>query len=99
MSKHSPLPWRTLLPNDTLIVSATGVETAQTLGDYHAGDADVMEADAAFIVRACNSHHDLLEALRYYASPEAWTVNQVEGADGDYGAKARAAIAKATGEA
>jgi hypothetical protein len=31
-------------------------------------------------------------ALRYYASDAAWTCAQVEGADGDYGKNARAAL-------
>jgi len=32
------------------------------------------------------------KALEWYASDEAWTVSQVEGADGDYGKRARAAL-------
>jgi hypothetical protein len=35
----------------------------------------------------------LEEALRYYASDAAWTCAQVEGANGDYGRIARAALA------
>jgi hypothetical protein len=31
-------------------------------------------------------------ALKWYASAEAWTVAQVEGPDGDYGDRARAAL-------
>ena len=34
----------------------------------------------------------LRAALRYYASDAAWTCAQVEGADGDYGRIARAAL-------
>jgi len=35
----------------------------------------------------------LRAALRHYASDAAWTCAQVEGADGDYGKIARAALA------
>jgi hypothetical protein len=35
----------------------------------------------------------LRAALRYYASDVAWTCAQVEGANGDYGRIARAALA------
>ena len=34
----------------------------------------------------------LREALEWYASPAAWTMEQVEGGDGDYGNRARAAL-------
>ena len=34
-----------------------------------------------------------VEALEYYASAEAWTAKQVEGPDGDYGNRARSALA------
>ena len=37
----------------------------------------------------------LREALEWYASPAAWTMEQLEGAHGDYGARARAALAAA----
>jgi hypothetical protein len=35
----------------------------------------------------------LTDALRYYDSDEAWSQGQVEGPNGDYGKKARAALA------
>lgn len=35
----------------------------------------------------------IVDALAWYASDEAWTVEQVEGPDGDYGRRARAALA------
>jgi hypothetical protein len=35
----------------------------------------------------------LRAALRYYASDAAWTYAQCEGPDGDYGKRARAALA------
>lgn len=39
----------------------------------------------------------LVEALRYYASYYAWTIGEVEGPNGDYGRRGRAALAFAKG--
>jgi uncharacterized small protein (DUF1192 family) len=36
----------------------------------------------------------LAKALRWYASPEAWTTSEVEGPDGDYGRRASDALAR-----
>jgi len=38
--------------------------------------------------------NEAIEALRWYASDEAWTMQQLEGADGDYGQRARAFLDK-----
>jgi hypothetical protein len=35
---------------------------------------------------------ELEAALRWYASHEAWTAHEIEGPDGDYGKRARAAL-------
>jgi hypothetical protein len=52
-------------------------------------------ADAAFIVRACNSHHELLAALeRYFSEMEIGDEGQRDMAG--FEKQARAAIAKAT---
>ena len=40
----------------------------------------------------CQEIERLRAALRYYASDAAWTIAQVEGAYGDYGQIARAAL-------
>jgi hypothetical protein len=51
-------------------------------------------AAAEAAVRA-DATRELVEALEWYASNEAWTVDQLEGSNGDYGNRARAALKKA----
>ncbi len=102
-SKHTPGPWSVgtrgdgtpgYVYCDNELGSAVAIVYGKPL-EYTVFSRAEEIANARLIAAA----PDLLEALRYYASPETWTINQVEGPDGDYGAKARAAIAKATGEA
>lgn len=67
MVEHTPGPWTVAKRNSKLVslISANseggdangGVYVAKTQGP----DSD---ANAAFIIRACNSHYDLIEALR-----------------------------------
>lgn len=73
MSKHTPLPWATG-PSGWRMTE----EYNQPFGIYELGKPnlitgcfkdvkggiEVTEANAAFIVRACNSHYELLEALK-----------------------------------
>lgn len=67
MAEHSPLPWKVDMTHrgDQIFVDADGEE----LGYLYTNDgADEptwlpVEANAAFIVRACNSHAALVEAL------------------------------------
>ena len=65
---------------------------------YAGYDPAVNAANAAFIVRACNSHYRLVEALKA-------CLNFIENTEGEMGEtlasgdKARAAIIQATGEA
>ena len=104
MTEHSPkelidLPWSAEPTGDGLtwaIFDSSGGEVAYVDAVYEGG-GDVLLADAsdraAFIVRAVNSHAQLVEALEWYASDEAWTCQQVEGPDGDYGRRAKAALA------
>ena len=40
---------------------------------------------------------EIVEALSWYASDAAWTMEQVEGSHGDYGARARATLTKIKG--
>ena len=44
------------------------------------------------LTEAADEIERLRAALRYYASDAAWTIAQVEGAYGDYGQIARAAL-------
>ena len=102
MSKHTPGPWHVgeveeIDPEDSQenginIMSAEGYYIAGVIGGFSDG---VQEANAAFIVRACNAHDELVAALRAYVEND------------DIGARlrsqrflnARAALAKARGEA
>lgn len=56
-------------------------------------DPDTMRALAALVASQDAEISRLREALEWYASDEAWTIKQVEGSDGDYGRRARAALA------
>jgi hypothetical protein len=65
MSKHTPLPW-TLSDNphqkECLDILGSGYVVASA---WAGGDMDNdYEANAEYIVRAVNSHEDLLEALK-----------------------------------
>ena len=83
MSEHSPLPWhcndedkypRDILHGEELIATAypMGMVNSEAIG----------EANARFIVRACNSHEALMVALRRIAT-EHVAYEQNEG--GSYG--------------
>jgi len=43
---------------------------------------------------SADANEELVEALRWYASPDAWTRWQLEGPDGDYGNRARAILTR-----
>jgi hypothetical protein len=68
--EHTPGPWeagneakgedpRMVYCND-----ATGQRVADCTGIYLFHTDEVMRANAAFIVRACNAHYQMLEALK-----------------------------------
>jgi hypothetical protein len=61
--KHTPLPWRTALTDETSIVGSDNSDVASMSGDYHGGDHENMAANAALICRAVNSHAELVAAL------------------------------------
>lgn len=53
--KHSPLPWQV---REKQILALNGDDL------FHIETADIFkQEDADFIVRACNSHYELIEAL------------------------------------
>lgn len=65
--KHSPLPWKVLdLKPPPPAISIGGSENTGAIatmwGRFCLGDE--RQANAEFIVRACNSHYELLEALK-----------------------------------
>jgi len=63
-AKHTPIPWRIERQSNGLHA------VCADLAKRHGGSTpfslatDIRVANAEFIVRACNSHADLLEALR-----------------------------------
>lgn len=62
--KHSPLPWKTTNGYYGPIIDCPdGQERVCTVDG--ARSPDEKEANAAFIVRACNNHYQLVEALKY----------------------------------
>lgn len=56
-TKHTPTPWKTNTAVATYIQAADGCHIAKTDDGY---ETDLREANAAFIVRACNSHDALV---------------------------------------
>lgn len=61
---HTPLPWLQGKPYVEEIHSLRKRTVAITNANDRRFEPED-EANAEFIVRACNSHYDLLEALRY----------------------------------
>lgn len=62
--QHSPLPWRVRDDYDHVVTGADGRALMECWfrGHRYAGAASDAAANARFIVRACNSHADLLDA-------------------------------------
>lgn len=73
--KHSPLPYKWVTPADSdkfthelmYLVDGNGLKIL-SCGDsthyYPSEGEEPYSADAEFIVRACNNHYELLEALK-----------------------------------
>jgi hypothetical protein len=94
MSKHAPGPWRLSATDDTLVRSADNGLVAVAHGDYGC-DWEVMEANARLIASAPELLQELENALMIFEFGEDdKTVLAPK-----WVARARAAIAKATGEA
>ena len=55
--KHTPLPWRAGDAGQTVFGPPNGNPSPQTIAPY------LSRGNVAFIVRACNSHYELLETL------------------------------------
>lgn len=63
---HTPTPWRVAeCPEDIIGADDAAVATTDTSVISMISPEDVRAANAAFIVRAVNSHDKLVEALRY----------------------------------
>ncbi|MDP2358687.1 MAG: hypothetical protein Q8M31_21890 [Beijerinckiaceae bacterium] len=95
----TPRPWKTSLPDETLIHAEDGSQVAITFQGDDDYEANYMRlsADAELIVRAVNAHGDMLAALKdmFFNSLHG------NGLDAHHKARdrARAAIAKAEGRA
>lgn len=102
-TKHTPTPWYLADDDDCRICCPEeDVCTADTHRDEYSPDEDEAIANAAFIVRAVNSHDALVEALQSLLDE---TLNCVDdgtlprdAVDNNAGVKkARTALAKARG--
>lgn len=81
MSKHTELPWRspgTMVRDAGPAFAPIAANTliAKVYSTAYKDDAQAL-ANAAFIVRACNSHYELLEALKAFTF-EGFTLHEVE---------------------
>jgi hypothetical protein len=96
---HTPGPWTHNFGQDGWLIEAADEEQTyrvacvfEDIGAYRIPDADNRddegEANARFIVQACNSHDELLEALRPLAALGLWEDNYPP--DSDEYAEARA---------
>jgi hypothetical protein len=67
--KHTPTPWRTTKTQPNVVCNSGGDKwiARATIGHSKSprfiADADIAEANAAFIVKAVNCHDDLLNEL------------------------------------
>jgi hypothetical protein len=76
MTKHTALPWKVVaedIGDETFIYAPVGIKGADGFDvvSYEGGftpnsewKLDVIKANADFIIRACNSHDELVEALK-----------------------------------
>jgi hypothetical protein len=101
-AKHTPTPWF----NDGVYVCAAGDDiygsSVATAIDDGLTCNSVKIANAEFIVTACNSHEELLDALKAVLSEAEFLIRFAPGGDkgdkSDAMLRAHAAIAKAEGK-
>ena len=62
--KHTPLPWKVALLGELIVGPSERVIAACAFLADGVGGPDEITANAKFIVRACNSHYQLVEALK-----------------------------------
>lgn len=92
-AKRTPAPWR---HSANQIVSGA-TEVCEMSEQYEYG---VRKANAQFIVTACNAHDDLVAALEWWQSQmESDACDDMGKLLDEMSAKARAALARAKGEA
>lgn len=77
----TPRPWKTSLPDETLIIGPEGEAVATTFrsdGDYD-DHCSTRAADAALIVQAVNTHEPAMTALRDAYQALAFAFNRLHG--------------------
>lgn len=101
---HTPTPWRIykepMNPNPRIMAEASTLVAVISQGKAFAKQTDT---NAAFVVRACNAHEDLLGALKAirarldgdFDNPHLMKFGTLGNAEGDIGTIASDAIAKA----
>jgi hypothetical protein len=64
---HTPTPWNTNSPDETLILGPDRQVVATTLQDEedYQANHDTRYADAEFIVKCVNAHDDLVKVLSH----------------------------------
>lgn len=62
-AQHTPLPWKQHTGNGKTYANVRGADD-RWVADCGSRSDDIAQANAAFIVRACNCHDDLLAALQ-----------------------------------
>jgi len=102
VSKHTPTPWeaRKYTAEGDYAIARVGYMPIAAMGPEEDRDAEQVEADAEFIVRAVNSHDDLLEACKEVLRIRDCKLSAANGGwsdAADIWAKVDAAIAKAQG--
>lgn len=103
MTKHTPTPWNVnggMRPGIKTVYADSGSICEMTNSQAHS-DAE-QEANAAFIVRACNNHDELVSALENLQKVFVERAEHANGKTWTYGATANLnalkALAKAKGE-
>jgi len=98
--KHTPLSWQWYWRLGDNMEADCGIFHEKREGLAYAiarcpkyTKEDQWKSDAAFIVKACNSHYDLLEACKALVRQEDWQGEDIDPLSPV--GKARAAIAKA----
>jgi hypothetical protein len=90
IAQHTPLPWHKDIHGHIGDSKGTNIASTWTTPDDNCPEGRPATANAAFIVRACNAHYDLLEALKAVVKIADRKTKEFD--------DARAAIAKAEGK-
>lgn len=92
-TQHTPTPWNH--SNGTVVFDGNDRKVAATYANKGYGiEIDEAQSNAAFIVRACNAHDELVAALRACVEEMSAYEYADEGISGELIRNARAALAK-----